>query len=146
MPSLLLLIAPFPSYCSYFMLYSKPPYNSVAFNNKDLLFLTILWVRTPGGVGWVVLFCIWHWLEITHSAWLSWAGLEAPGEFYSMIRWPSISHVASPCSSFGFLTMWWFEGGQASCMEAGFQEGKKEKLPILWSLELTSAGTLQPST
>lgn len=46
---------PLPSYFSYFSLYNKPPHNLVAFNNNDLLFLTILWVRTSSRVGWAVL-------------------------------------------------------------------------------------------
>lgn len=46
---------PLPSYFSYFSLCNKPPYNLVAFNNNDFLFLTILWFRTSGRVGWAVL-------------------------------------------------------------------------------------------
>lgn len=68
----------------------------MAFNNNNLLFLTILWVRASGRVGWAVL--LLH-LALVGGSLIqpdsSGVELDIPKRFHS-----NVSHEASPHSSF----------------------------------------------
>lgn len=69
-----------------------------------------------------------------------WAGLEMPRRFYSVIRWPSASHVTSPrsCSSFVLSHNVVACGWSGLSHGSWFPRGKKKKPPILLSLGLGS--------
>lgn len=111
--------------------------NLVSFNNYDLLFLIILWVRTSVGLVGPFLCSIWCWLEVTHSAWFicGWAGLEALRQFHSVVRCPHLMSVFLTCPhliaefSLPHIVVVW---GQPDFSHGSWlPRGKKEKLPIL---------------